>query len=83
MTDSESIKGSFPFPIFPRHPGIPHYQIVNEVHTKGKSNAASIATELGGEHTDSLASPYPQQRICNLRGTILYDLQILVLFHSI
>ena len=63
MTDSESIKGSFPLLIFSHHPGIPHYQIVNEVHTKGKANAASIATELVGEHTDSLASPYPRQRI--------------------
>ena len=48
MTDSEHIKGNFPFPIFPRHAGIPAYHSVNEVHTKGKANAASISSELGG-----------------------------------
>ena len=48
MTDSEQIKGNFPFPIFPRHAGLPDYHIVNEAHTKGKANSASIPSELGG-----------------------------------
>ena len=48
MTDSEQIKGNFPFPIFPRHAGLPDYHIVNEAHTKGKANSASISSELGG-----------------------------------
>ena len=48
MTDSESIKGNFPFPIFPHHHGLPDYSIVNQVHTKGKANASSITSELGG-----------------------------------
>ena len=71
MTDSEHIKGNFPFPIVPRRPGLPSYHSVNEIHTKGKSNAASIPSELGGERTASSASLYPQQRIFYLRGTIL------------
>ena len=51
MTDSESIKGNFPFPIFPRHPGLPHYNSVNKVHTKGKANCLYyFRTRGGGAH---------------------------------
>ena len=56
MTDSEHIKSNFPFPILPRQPGLPDYHSINEAHTKGKANAASVASELGGgAHTASLA----------------------------
>jgi hypothetical protein len=48
MTDSENIKSNFPFPILPRQPGLPDYHSINEAHTKGKANAASVASELGG-----------------------------------
>ena len=48
MTDSETIKANFPFPIIPREPGLPTFQIVNDVHNKSKANAASISSSLGG-----------------------------------
>ena len=48
MTDLETIKANFPFPIIPREPGLPTFQIVNEVHNKSKANAASILSSLGG-----------------------------------
>ena len=48
MTDSENIKANFPFPLIPRQPGLPDFTIINEVHTKGKANASSVASELGG-----------------------------------
>ena len=82
MTDSESIKGNFPFPIFPHHHGLPDYSIVNQVHTKGKANASSITSELGGGRTASLALLCPLQLFSNLRATISYDPQIPVLFRK-
>ena len=48
MTDSETIKLIFPFPIIPRNPGLPEYRVIDEVHGKGKANASSVASELGG-----------------------------------
>ena len=48
MTDSETVKLNFPFPIIPKNPGLPTYKVISEVHSKGKANAASIASELGG-----------------------------------
>ena len=48
MTDSENIKANFPFPLIPRNPGLPNFNIINEVHSKGKANASSVASELGG-----------------------------------
>ena len=48
MTDSETIKTNFPFPIIPREPGLTTFQIFNEVHNKCKANAASISSSLGG-----------------------------------
>ena len=48
MTDSETIKANFPFPIIPREPGLPTFQIVNDVHNKSKANAVSISSSLGG-----------------------------------
>ena len=48
MTDSETIKANFPFPIIPQEPGLPTFQIVNDVHNKSKANAASISSSLGG-----------------------------------
>ena len=48
MTDSETIKANFPFPIIPREPGLPTFQIINDVHNKSKANAASISSSLGG-----------------------------------
>ena len=48
MIDSETIKANFPFPIIPREPGLPTFQIVNDVHNKSKANAASISSSLGG-----------------------------------
>ena len=48
MTNSETIKANFPFPIIPREPGLPTFQIVNDVHNKSKANAASILSSLGG-----------------------------------
>ena len=48
MTDSESIRANFPYPIIPREPGLPDFQKINEVHTKGKANCASISATLGG-----------------------------------
>ena len=48
MTDSETIKVNFHFPIIPREPGLPTFQIVNDVHNKSKANAASILSSLGG-----------------------------------
>ena len=48
MTDSESIKANFPYPIIPREPGLPDFQKINEVHTKGKANCASVPSTLGG-----------------------------------
>ncbi len=48
MIDSESIKHNFPFPIIPREPGLPDFQKINEVHKKGKANAASVSATLGG-----------------------------------
>ena len=48
MTDSEIIRANFPFSIIPREPGLPDHHRINEVHIKGKDNASSIASELGG-----------------------------------
>ena len=48
MTDSETIKANFPFPTIPQEPGLPTFQIVNDVHNKSKANAASISSSLGG-----------------------------------
>ena len=48
MTDSETIKANSPFPIIPRKPGLPTFQIVNNVHNKSKANAALISSSLGG-----------------------------------
>ena len=48
MTDSETIKANLPFPIIPLEPGLPTFQIVNNVHNKSKANAASISSPLGG-----------------------------------
>ena len=51
MTNSDTIKANFPFPIIPREPGLPTFQIVNGVHNKSKENAASISSSLsGGAH---------------------------------
>ena len=48
MSDSENIKANFPFLILPRSPALSNNTIINEIHTKGKSNDSSIASELGG-----------------------------------
>ena len=48
MTDYETIKANFSFPIIPREPGLPTIQIVNDVHNKSKANSASISSSLGG-----------------------------------
>ena len=48
MTDSETIKANFPFPIILREPGLPTFQIVNEVYNKRKKNTALISSSLGG-----------------------------------
>ena len=48
MTDSDSIKANFPYPIIPREPGLPDFKKINEVHTKGKANCASVPSTLGG-----------------------------------
>ena len=48
MTDSENIKSNFPFPLIPKNPGLPDFKSINEVHSKGKANASSVASELGG-----------------------------------
>ena len=48
MTDSETIKANFPFPIITREQGLPTFQIFNEVHNKSKVNAASISSSFGG-----------------------------------
>ena len=48
MTDSESIRANFPYPLIPREPGLPDFKKINEVHTKGKANCASVASTLGG-----------------------------------
>ena len=48
MTDSETIKANFPFPIIPREPGLPDFQKINEIHGKGKTNASSVSSTLGG-----------------------------------
>ena len=48
MTDSETIKANLTFPIIPREPGLPTFQIVNDVHNKSKANAALISSSLGG-----------------------------------
>ena len=51
MTNSETIKANLPFPIIPREPGLPTFQIVNNVHNKSKANAASVSSFLGrGAH---------------------------------
>ena len=52
MSDSESIKLNFPFPIIPQNPGLPNYKVMSEVYSKVKVNAASIASELGGRAHD-------------------------------
>ena len=51
MTDSETIKANFPFPIIPREPSLPDFQKINEVHGKGKANASSVSSTLGGGGT--------------------------------
>ena len=48
MTDSETIKANFPFPIIPRELRLPTFHIVNEVHNKRKANADLISSSLGG-----------------------------------
>ena len=48
MTNSETIKANFLFPIIPRELGLPTFHIVNDVHNKSKANAASISSSLGG-----------------------------------
>ena len=51
MTNSDTIEANFPFPIIPREPGLPTFQIVNDIHNKSKENAASISSSLsGGAH---------------------------------
>ena len=49
MNDSKTIKSNLPFPIIPQEPGLPTFQIVNDVHNKSKANAASISPSLGGD----------------------------------
>ena len=48
MSDSETIKQNFPFPIIPREPGLPYFLKIKSVHKKGKANAASVSSTLGG-----------------------------------
>ena len=48
MSDSETIKHNFPFPIIPREPGLPDFEKINGVHAKGKANCASVQSTLGG-----------------------------------
>ena len=48
MADSENIKSNFPFPLIPRNPGLPTFTTINETHSKGKANASSVPSELGG-----------------------------------
>ena len=51
MTDSETIKSNFPFPIIPRELVLPTFQIVNGVQNKSKANADSVSSSLcGGAH---------------------------------
>ena len=53
MTDSETFRANLPYPIIPREPGLPDHHRINELHSKGKGNASSIASELGGGYTVS------------------------------
>ena len=46
MTDSETIKQNFPFPIIPREPGLPDFLKINEAHKKGKANAPTMGLTL-------------------------------------
>ena len=48
MTDSESVKQNFPFPIIPRESGLPNFQQINGLHGKSKANMASVSSTLGG-----------------------------------
>ena len=51
MTYLETIRENLPFPLILPEPGLPAFQIINEVHGKGKANAASISSSLrGGAH---------------------------------
>ena len=59
MSEPESLKINFPSPIIPRNSGLLSYEMINEVHSKGKLNTASVASELGGEVYGILALTLP------------------------
>ena len=46
MGDSDSINANFPSPTIPKCPGLPTFNIINEVHDKGKDNVSSVSSEL-------------------------------------
>ena len=48
ITSLEKLRASFLFLIIPRNPGLPIFQIINEVHGKENANASFISSSLGG-----------------------------------
>ena len=48
MTSVESIRKGFPFPVIAKHPGLPTYETIADVHLKLKANAASVPSKIGG-----------------------------------
>ena len=68
MSNSENIKANFPFPIFPRTPGLFNYTIIDEVQTKGKSNDSSVVSELGGGVHGYLGLTFPPAVYIQLTG---------------
>ena len=47
-THIETIKEGFPYPIIPKHVGLPTYDVITAIHMKLKTNASSVASTLGG-----------------------------------
>ena len=44
----KTIREEFPFPTLKKQLGLPSYETINSVHTKIKSNTASVPSNLGG-----------------------------------
>ena len=76
MSNSENIKSNLPFPILPRSPGLPNYMIINEIHTKGRANASSVASELGEGAHGLLGLTLPPLHISSLRAITSYAQKI-------
>lgn len=64
----ETIKESFPYPVIPKHVGLPTYDVIAAIHMKLKANAASISSTLGGGNHGLLGITVSRTTYLNITG---------------